>query len=136
MNRLFLLLNQARSATRRRHDRLCQQKLGVSALELVALWALREPTPSTHLAKTLDVDNAAATRLINQLVRKGLAARTSDPSDGRRRLVSRTDDGAAVASGGRDLVGLANAELADTFSPEELDVVARFLRHLISLESR
>lgn len=131
--RLFHLLHRARKAVFARADREVSEAAGVTVAELVTLWRLPAAPTIGALATALEVDQAAASRLVAQLERKGMVARTADPTDGRRRRVQRTPAGEASARRGVALVAEANALLTAGFSDAELAVVARFLEHATRL---
>lgn len=133
MPRLFDLLHRAHAATLRHHNRVTRREAGVSTLELGALWTATRPVGVVSLAERLGIDPAAATRLVDQLERKGLVERRPDPQDARRRVVHRTDAGTTTARTGSGLVELANTRLREGFTDDELQLVARFLTHLITL---
>lgn len=132
MKRLFERLHRAHTLMLRLHNRRTREAIGVSTLELTALWVCRGPQTASAIAKQLHIDQGAATRLVDQLVRKELLTRETDPTDRRRKVITRTEQGTALASEGSHLVKLANDDLRGSFSDEELEVVARFLDHLIA----
>ncbi len=131
--RFFLLMNRAQHALKTRMERETRSALGLTSLELTALWALSsEPGLGVQaLAEVLHVDHAVVSRLSKQLVRKGVARRASDPSDRRRTPLELTDTGAAKAEEGYRILQRANTRITEGFADEELVLVARFLEHLI-----
>jgi DNA-binding MarR family transcriptional regulator len=131
--RLFHLLHRAKKAVFARADRETNGALGVSVVELVALWHLPAADTVGALAVALGVDQAAASRLVAQLERKGLVGSEADPGDRRRRLLVRTSAGDGVARGGVGLVARANEALTHGFTPDELDIVVRFLEQATRL---
>jgi DNA-binding MarR family transcriptional regulator len=132
--KLFLELNLARHALMSRMDAELAERLDVSVTQLVALFALRREDGLTmsELADRTYVDAAAVTRVVAHLTRKALAERRRDPDDGRVRRLFLTDAGRAIATEGLGLVDQVNAELHDPFTPDELELVARYLRHVRS----
>lgn len=54
------------------------------------------PLSGTSLATALDVDAPAASVIVKDLVQRGLASRTTDPSDRRRNVLQLTDEGHAL----------------------------------------
>ncbi len=59
---------------------------------------LHEPRTAGELATVEQVSAPSMTRTLNGLCDAGLARRTEDPTDGRRQLVSLTDEGRAVVA--------------------------------------
>lgn len=104
--------------------------------QLALLFAFRDAAPRrpSELAATMEVDPAAVTRLVDRLEAAGLVTRVADPHDGRSRRVQITAAGNAVRERGAQLVARANRRLSAPFTAEELDVVARFLEHVIDDE--
>ncbi|MEM9555700.1 MAG: MarR family transcriptional regulator [Acidobacteriota bacterium] len=133
--RFFLLINRAQRAIKTRAERETLDAIGLTTLELVALWALSaEPRLGIQaLAKALHVDHAVISRLSKQLVRKGMTRRVSDPDDGRKTLLEITDLGATKADEGHRILHLANERIARGFTDDELAIVARFLEQLIEV---
>lgn len=80
-----------------------------------------------ELAQLMSLSSGAVTYLVERLVSAGLVQRESDPSDRRKVLLRRSDQGAVVA---KDFFGpmgsVASVALSD-FSDEELDVTNRVL---------
>lgn len=54
------------------------------------------PMTSSILAERLDIDTAATSVIVSDLVARGLVAKQDDPDDGRRKILSLTKDGVAV----------------------------------------
>ncbi|MEW2502279.1 MarR family transcriptional regulator [Amycolatopsis sp. NPDC047767] len=50
----------------------------------------------TEVTATTMIDSATLTPLVSRLVERGLLTRTTDPASARRKLLSLTDEGAAV----------------------------------------
>lgn len=51
------------------------------------------PRTGTQLADVLDIDAAATSVIVSDLVDRGLVTKTCDPTDGRRRVILITDAG-------------------------------------------
>ncbi|MGE5528458.1 MAG: MarR family winged helix-turn-helix transcriptional regulator [Patescibacteria group bacterium] len=75
-----------------------------------------EPTPGA-LAEALNVSNAAATKLIDRLVRKGLVGRTAGTADRREKKLTLTREGerllAAADAGREEALGRVLARLTE-----------------------
>ncbi len=98
---------------------------------MAVLAAAGRPLPAGELAAELELSTGATTRLVDRLERVGHLARTTDPDDGRRRLVS-------VTAGARATAGAYFGQLSDSvetvlcgFDPAERAVIDRFLGDLV-----
>src|SRR5689334_1553608 len=92
--RLFWLLDRARTTLRTRLDVLVQERIGVSAAQIGAIFYLAttrgagDATESPgirpgELASALGLTAAAATGLLDRMESAGLARRRTDARDGR-----------------------------------------------------
>ncbi len=83
-----------------RHDRrgaVCEA-LGMSFIRVKALRLIAEgPTTLRQLAGTLSIDPPYATRVVQDLERRGLVARSVHPTDRRSKVVTATPGGSAAA---------------------------------------
>ena len=71
-------------------------------------------------------------KLVDRLVRQGLVARTGDPADARRVLVSLTEHGhRSIAPVLQDAAAF-NLSLLAEYPPEELTALKRLLREMIA----
>lgn len=99
----------------------------VKSLDLVARFG---PLTAGELAQRSGLSKASVTGLVDRLVEKGFARRTSDPNDGRRVVIE-------FAPGGRerltpyfaDLIAGLNA-VYEQFDDAELRVALRFLEEV------
>lgn len=132
-HRLFQLLHLAHHRVRTQANRAAKRVTGFTMLEVTAMFVIKAMpgTSVTGLAKALSIDHGAASRLTNQLARKDAIDSAPDPADKRRRVFRLTDTGRAAAAAGVGILADANARIGAAFSEAELDVVARFLTHLI-----
>jgi DNA-binding MarR family transcriptional regulator len=134
--RLFWLLDRARTALRARLESLVQERTGVSAAQLGAVFYLASPARADGcrpgaLATALGLTAAAATGLCDRLEAAGLVRRGADPSDGRAQVLELTAAGRRAAVRARPVVEGLQAELTRGFDERELAAVARFLRTAI-----
>jgi DNA-binding MarR family transcriptional regulator len=83
-----------------------------------------------ELGCQLSIGQSAASVLVDHLVRRGLVARTEDPADRRRSLLSCTPAGEALLAELRQGKRQTLKEWLDLLSDEELEGVARELRVL------
>jgi DNA-binding MarR family transcriptional regulator len=73
--------------------------LGMSFVRTKALRRIaRQPMPVSDLAAKLLTDRPYATLIVDDLVRRGLVERTTDPADRRRKILTATPEGAAAAA--------------------------------------
>ncbi len=135
-DRLFMLLDRAAHAFRERFERACRDRAGVSAIQLVALMHLRahEGARPGELAGALRLGAAAVTGLVERMVAAGLVRRRPDPDDARAWRLFATASGKRATDAARPVIAAANAALAARFTPDELAVVARFLRAVAELD--
>jgi DNA-binding MarR family transcriptional regulator len=99
----------------------------LSAPQLTALSRLDRQGPGTtaELARREQISPQAMGATIASLEELGLLARSADPSDGRRSLLSLTPEGlAAIRSGRNALVDRITAVLGESFTTEETEVLA------------
>jgi DNA-binding MarR family transcriptional regulator len=78
-----------------------------------------------HLSQVLDVDNAAATRLVDKLEGLGFVARGTNPSDRRQVLISLTPEGRRASQGVKAIVQDANHRITESLSPDDLAAFGR-----------
>lgn len=114
------------------YDRETARILGVgendqSCLELVA--GAPEGITPRELADRLGFTTGSVTTMLDRLERKGYVARHAHPTDRRKVLVRPTPvllerAGTLIAP----MLEAATAEVLARFSPDELDVVTRFMR--------
>lgn len=130
--RLFYQLNRAQRALTRTADAGLRRDLGVTAVQLGALFALAEHDGMVlrDLGRTLALANSAISGLADRLEREGLAERRPDPRDGRAFRLHLTTRGRALTQAAKPFLGRFNDRIEDGFTPAELDTVARFLSTL------
>lgn len=105
------------------------RRAGLSSTELTALERLSHaPLGPAALARELDVSTAAATGIVDRLAARGHAQRVPDEHDRRRTAVHVTESGRAEMA--RQLAPMFRRliELDASFTPEEREVVTRYLR--------
>ena len=115
-------------------DLTWQMEMHTSDLRTLRMLAIREQqgtvvTPHA-IAEHLAITTAAATSLIDRLVRDGLVERTRHPEDGRSRIISLTPKARQhfFAHFGRHLSAMQ--DLIGTIDAAELDSIAGFLEAL------
>ena len=80
----------------RDRERICCHDISVTQCQALETLAERGPLRSQALADTLLLDKSTTTRVVDALVRKGYAERSSDPSDARAVVLSITASGRAL----------------------------------------
>jgi DNA-binding MarR family transcriptional regulator len=107
-------------------------QLGLPMAQLKALLALAnsEGTSVTGLARTLEVGGPTTSELVEQLVRRGYAERTPDPSDRRRVIVTVTPTGSELVSELLQGRRKAVAQWLATMTDDDVDALALGLRAL------
>jgi DNA-binding MarR family transcriptional regulator len=104
-------------------------KVGSGRGKVYTLMRLAEgPLGQSELADVIGVDRPYATVIVNQLEAEGLAERTTDPEDRRRKIV-------AITAAGRKAVRAAHRVLK-TAPPELAALDAKALRQLGALLDR
>ena len=128
-HRFFYLLSHARHRVHKHTDRICQQELGISVAQLGLLFVVTSQPGQQErtLASSLGYNESAITALLRRMEEAGLVERRPDPDDSRVKRIFATTHGEALAKKARPLLDEFNAKLDEGFTPEELDVAARFL---------
>lgn len=131
--RLFYLLNMARHRVYQHADHEAREQLGVGVTQLGALFLIaRDPgCLQKDLAQQLNLNNPALTGLANRMEEKELIRRQPCEQDGRALRLYLTDLGSSKIQEAKPLIDQLNAALTQGFTPEEIQVVLRFLHHLL-----
>ena len=120
----------ALTAGTRSHSRRLRAVTGIelppSDLRFLELLSGREPAATSAIARELGIDITQASRQAAQLHRAGHVARTTDPSDRRRTLLSLTDETSELLDAW--LVAWSRDYLAviSTWSPEQVEVLGNW----------
>jgi DNA-binding MarR family transcriptional regulator len=91
------------------------------------------PLNQSELADVIGVDRPYATVIVNQLEAEGLAERTTDPDDRRRKTVTITPAGRRAVRTAHRVLETAPPELAQ-LSPNQLRQLAMLLARLAPAE--
>lgn len=78
-----------------------------------------------ELSQILDMDNAALTRLVDSLEKKGLALREINPHNRRQVRAGLTPEGLDQACQVKAIAAKSNQLIREGFTPEEMDVYMR-----------
>lgn len=109
------------------------RRAGLSESDLVAMEHLmREPLGPGELARILDVTTAASTGLVDRLAQRGHVERRPHDLDRRRTQVEVTDSGREEVLAHLLPMFRALDRLDRSFSPQERDVVERYLRGVLA----
>lgn len=130
--RVFHLLQKAHSALFRAADKRGRQEMDLSTSQMAVLIILLNDgaLPATELAAQLSMANSGVTGLVDRLCARGLVSRRPAEADGRSILVCLEPEGQALALRARAETRAYNATLLAPFSPQEREVIQRFLIHL------
>lgn len=131
--RLFFLLNMGQHKLYKHIDQRCEKSLGAPVAQVAALLYLikHDGCLLKDLSKALNLNNSAMTGLSNRLESNELAIKKPCPEDGRASRLFITAKGRKAVEGSFPLMAEMNETLSAEFTDDELDVVARFLNHLI-----
>ncbi|SFC97974.1 MarR family winged helix-turn-helix transcriptional regulator [Massilia yuzhufengensis] len=133
--RFAQLLNRAQRSLQRWIEARPGAWDGISAAQVGLLFVLRSRGEAAigEIAQELGVAPAAVTNLSKRMQAAGLVERVADAGDARLTRLRMTGQGlGASARAGEVLVEL-NARLADGFTQEELQTVARWLAQAAAL---
>ncbi len=99
------------------------------------LEALRESPrlPVSELAATAGVAPPTATRMLDALVRDGIAERTPCDRDRRVVQITLTDSGREAVAAAAERIGAGRARVRDQLSPAEQEEAAALLRRLATI---
>jgi DNA-binding MarR family transcriptional regulator len=127
------LLNQVMISMRRQVEQAMTAH-DLTAAQWYPLWKLKRDGPGTaqELARDMDIDAGAMTRLIDRLAAKGLLQRLRCDTDRRRVMLTLTAAGEAVADHvPQVLADVNNAYLRD-FSRDEWRQLKALLRRMLA----
>ena len=113
-------------------------KLGLSMAQLKALVAVERVEDGisiTNVGRTLEIGEPSASLLVEQLVKRGYAVRTPDPTDRRRVLVTATGLGAELLGELRHGSRSRLAGWLERMDGTDADALARGLRALAGIAS-
>ena len=127
------LLNQVMISMRRQVEQAMTAH-DLTAAQWYPLWKLKRDGPGTaqELARDMDIDAGAMTRLIDRLAAKGLLQRLRCDTDRRRVMLTLTAAGEAVAGHvPQVLADVNNAYLRD-FNRDEWQQLKQLLRRMLA----
>ena len=127
------LLNQVVMSMRRQIEQAMTAH-GLTAAQWFPLWKLKRDGPGTaqELAREMDIDAGAMTRLIDRLAAKGLVERLRSHADRRRVVLTLTPAGHAVAAFVPQVLADVNNAYLDGFSHDEWQTLVQLLRRMLA----
>jgi DNA-binding MarR family transcriptional regulator len=134
--RFVQLLNRAQRALQRWIEVRPESWDGISAAQVGLLFVLQSRGDAAigEIAAELGVAPAAVTNLSKRMQAAGMVERVADAHDARLTRLQMTEEGAAASSRAGEVLVELNACLAEGFTPEELQTVARWLAQAAALE--
>lgn len=132
--RLFYLLNKARHCVYKHAHQRAEADLGISITQLGALMLIKENEGCLlkDMASTLNLNNSALTGLASRMELNGLVVRRPCPKDGRASRMYLTDLGKEKIRATKPLIKQLNQAMTDGFNDDEIQVIVRFLNHLLT----
>lgn len=97
--------------------------LSMGQLKTLMALASRQPATVSEIADTLEVGKPAASTLVDRLVQLGYAARTEDPDDRRRTLVTTTTAGSDLVTRLRQGHLDRMVRWLEAMAPDDLDAL-------------
>ena len=124
---LFMLSKVQHKLTTYIRNELKQEGIALSPGQIGILLLLKQERPTTmgQLSQTLEIDNAAMTRLVDKLEKQGLVERQINPEDRRQMLISITGTGLGQAGTVKSVVNAANRKIGEGFSQDEMETFKR-----------
>jgi DNA-binding MarR family transcriptional regulator len=136
--RFVQLLNRAQRALQRWIETRPEAWEGISAAQVGLLFVLTsrqgQPAAIGEIAGELGVAPAAVTNLSKRMQAAGLVERVADAGDARLTRLRMTGEGMDASTRAGEVLVELNARLTEGFTPEELQVVARWLTQAAALE--
>jgi DNA-binding MarR family transcriptional regulator len=126
------LLNQVVISMRRQIEQAMTAH-DLTAAQWYPLWKLKRDGPGTaqELARDMDIDAGAMTRLIDRLAAKGLVERLRSASDRRVVVLTLTTEGQAVAAHIPQVLAEVNNAYLRGFSRDEWQLLKQLLRRML-----
>jgi flavin reductase (DIM6/NTAB) family NADH-FMN oxidoreductase RutF/DNA-binding MarR family transcriptional regulator len=128
----FLLARAGHQVAGGFQRQLHKHDLGMLSWRVLAALSSRDGWTIGDLCAASIAKQPTISKLVDRLVRQGLVARTGDPADARRVLVSLTEHGhRSIAPVLQDAAAF-NLSLLAEYPPEELTALKRLLREMIA----
>jgi len=133
--RLFYLINKAQHGAFQYAERVQQEHIGVSVAQTAALFTLQKNQGclQRELGKLMGLNKSGLSGLVERMVANDLIYKRADELDGRAYRLYLTDKGEATIASAKPLLAKQNQMMTEGFSKTEIEVVARFLNHVIDI---
>lgn len=128
------LLNAVSNAWQRKTSALYRQEfdLGIMDWRVIAMLNIEPDISAQRVCEVVRLDKAAASRSLNSLHDRGLAAFEAAENDPRRRSWRLTEEGLKIHDACLAIALECEAELIDGVAPENLEVFLRVMRRLLA----
>jgi len=133
-DRLIFALSRIQSRlTAHVKKELQKEGLALSPGQIGILLVLENSGQTTmgDLSQTLEIDNAAITRLVDKLEKQNLVARAINPEDRRRILIDIEDEGLRQAQILKRIARETNRKMTEGFTAEEIATYKRINQEII-----
>lgn len=130
---LFMLARIQHALTMHVKTELKKEGIVLSPGQIGILLALEKEKQTTmgELSRILEMDNAAASRLVDKLEKQGLVERLINPKDRRQIKIRATDKGLGQAVITKNVIKTVNLTIQDGFSKEEIETYNRVNQSII-----
>ena len=132
-HRLYFLIQRAAHVLKKEADAALSEAGGMTTSQAAVLAILLSEGAVTQrfIANKLQQRESAVTAMADRLLKAGYITRQRSPNDGRAWLLTLTDDGHHALEAIREPFQSINAELDAAFPGEEMDALAKGLKHII-----
>ena len=121
---LFMLSKVQHAVTTHLKKELKKEGIALSPGQMGILLALERDRQTTmgKLSQTVEVDNAAVSRLVDKLEQQNMVERYIDPSDRRQVIIAITREGLDKADIVKKIAQAANDRIKEGFSDREISI--------------
>lgn len=128
----YLVLAAQREGSRQLNRYLSPLELTASQAEIILVLSEFGPVTLKDLGGLIVCESGSPSRIVDALVKRGLVAKNTDPSDRRAVTLNLTRSGAALVPQLRDYDTALNAASVDRFTPEQLESLVSALRTFLT----
>ncbi len=131
--RLFYKINMAQRLLFKYADREMTTRLGVPIAQTAALFYLmkHDGCQLKALSDLLMQNKSATTTLVERMEKNGLIIKKRSETDGRASNIYLTNKGRDIGTAAQPLANQYNQKLMKPFSSNEIEVIHRFLDHIV-----
>ena len=135
-HRFFYLMHTAHHAMFKQAEKQCMTHLNISCVQLSALFYLQKNDGCLlkELSSGLSLNNSAITGLVTRMISGGLVVKKNCELDARAFRIFMTTKAREVLPTGFSLLKQFNKKIAEQFSDEEIEIVAKFLQSMTQME--